>query len=68
MSKCMKCYEESFGRRVCLTCLKAYINRRDISFKQAVSEIGPLTRDTLLSIQQRVKEIERQQQRKEEGT
>ena len=59
MSRCKTCGDESFGRRVCRWCLDKWVKRRKVAFDQAVTEIGPLTKDTQKAIVKRIKQLER---------
>lgn len=65
MARCRRCGEEAYGRNYCGVCLKKWSDRRTAAFDQAVSEIGPLSGDTLVALQKRVKQLETQAKREE---
>ena len=59
MARCKHCGGDAWpNMRVCPPCIKKWIDRRKVTFAQAIEEIGPLTGETLPAIQKRVKELE----------
>lgn len=60
MSKCRRCGQESFGRRVCDKCLKRWSDRRTAAYEQALAENGGVLTDSNLSaVQKRTKQLEK---------
>jgi len=59
MRSCKYCGQETFGKRLCPGCMRKYLNRREATYDQAVSEIGPLSEDTHQAIVKRVKQLEK---------
>jgi len=62
MRHCIRCSNESRdpGSNFCQSCLNKWVNRRQLYFDQAVSEIGPLTATTHKAITKRVKALEKE--------
>ena len=61
MGRCRRCGHDAWPRRgICDSCLKKWCDKRLSVFRQAESEIGPLSADTHTAIVKRVKKLERE--------
>ena len=61
MRHCKKCGEEIAGGKIlCQDCRRAWLTKRNIAYKQAQSELGPLCAANHQAIVKRIKELEKQ--------
>ncbi len=56
--RCNSCGREIWCVNRCPDCVTKWVDRRRIVFAQAISELGPLIRETKGEIMKRVKELE----------